>query len=226
MARSKKSSKRGKATKVKSAAAGAAAKKSSAKSTSGAAQFSQKKQPFAGAKSSAAFLGAGAGGRNGGFNPWAAFSNPESLMKGFWPNGSGDASKAQDRIMSFGKSGAQSATRSLNEAMQIGQESIEVYVECGSIAADMSRTISDEVVSYANNLMAQNAELSRDAMSCRTINDVFDLQSKALRSNLDEFFHESARLSELMFEMASRLSEPLSEHVAGATERLSKTVAA
>ncbi len=138
-----------------------------------------------------------------------------------------------EKAFGFGKDGADqlsksadAATRSINEAVAISQDNLEAYVECGNIAADFTKTVSEEVYEFSNNLFAKNVELSKKVFACRTINDMFELQSKVFKTNIDGVFNEAAKISEMAFKMASKASEPLNERAAETSKRLRKTFSA
>lgn len=121
---------------------------------------------------------------------------------------------------------ATAATKSMNDVVELGRENAEAWVECGNIAASVTKQMSAELANYINKAFAQNAELSKMALSCRTLNDMFDLQNRFVKSNLDAFFNESVKLSEMAFQCATDVSEPLNERVSATTERLSKAFSA
>ena len=148
--------------------------------------------------------------------------------------GQHDASQAynaaQEHAFAFGREGAaqlaksaDSTTKSFSEAMNLGHENMEAFVECSNIATSMTKSISEEVFQMFNSTVSDNAELSKELFSCRTINDVFDLQNKMVRNSMDTFFNESLRFSELFFQYTTEAVEPLNERVSEAANRLTKT---
>jgi hypothetical protein len=144
-----------------------------------------------------------------------------------------DAAKGGEKAFAFGKDAgaqlqksAQGATKAVNEAVELSRENAEAAMECGNIAVSVSKNISAELINYANKAFAQNVELSKQIFNCRTLNDMFDLSSKFFKSNLDSFFNESVKVSELAFAGASEISEPLNERFSETTERFVKAVAA
>ncbi len=157
----------------------------------------------------------------------------KNAAKDAWSTSANEAQRAQEKAFAIGRESAEHlarsadvATRSINEAVQLSQENLEACIECGNMAVDVSKTISEEIFNFTNNLFAQNVEISKQAFTCRTLNDVFDLHSKLFRANVDELFGESAKVSELWFEMANKITEPLTERLTDAAERWTKTIAA
>lgn len=145
----------------------------------------------------------------------------------------GEAQKAQEKVLAFSRESAENMSRSadalsraMNEAVSLSRENFEACMECSNIAAEMSKSMSAEFFNYANNAFSQNVEYAKEFLSCRTINDMFDLQSEIVKRQMDGFFNESARLSEIFFRYASEAAEPLNERMVEATERFTKSMAA
>lgn len=138
--------------------------------------------------------------------------------------------QAADASRQFTEQGAQqlakasdAASRSLNDALELSKENAEAVIESGNIAAGASKAVGAELFNYANKAFSQNVEISKELFACRTLNDMFDLQSRILKSNLDGFFGESVKLSELMFEAANNAAEPIQERLQETAERVNKT---
>lgn len=133
-----------------------------------------------------------------------------------------DASSAQEQMS---KSSA-NATRAANEMMSLARENFQVMIDVTNIAVSVSKELGAEWVSYLNRSFAQNTELSKQALTCRTLNDLFDLGARVMKSNLDAFFTESVKMSEKLFQCATDVSEPLNERMSETTERMTKAMAA
>lgn len=154
-------------------------------------------------------------------------------VKEIFSTTSGEAQKAQRKAFAISREGANhmsrsadAATRAVSEAVSNTQHTIEACIESGNITATMSREISEEIFNFANEIMSNNIDISKDVFSCRTINDVFELQSKMFRNNVDRMFNQSARISEMVFDTVTKASEPLSERMVEASDKLSKSFAA
>jgi hypothetical protein len=121
---------------------------------------------------------------------------------------------------------SQGATRAAEEAADVARENLEATVEVGNLAVNVSKELMAEIISYMNKQFTQNVELSKQALSCRTLNDMFDLSTRIMKCNLDAFFSESVKISEMLFQCATDVSEPLNERVSETTERMTKAMAA
>ncbi len=121
---------------------------------------------------------------------------------------------------------ASDATRALNDAGELARENAEAMVEVNNIAIAVSKEIGAELISYTNRTFSQNVELGKQLLSCRTLNDMFDLSSKFMKTNLDGFFSETVRLSEKLFQLGNDVAEPLNERFSETNERLTRTLKA
>lgn len=161
-------------------------------------------------------------GQKTGFDPAAMFKNPNF-----------DAGDAQEKLSKFAKESAEQLNKSagnaqsaLNEGVKLARENGEVVVEVTNIAVSVSKELGAEYISYLNKAFAQNVELSKQVLTCRTLNDLFDLSSRFMKTNLDSFFSESIKLSEKLFRLSTDVTEPLNERVSETAERLSKVLSA
>ena len=121
---------------------------------------------------------------------------------------------------------SQSASRAGAEAMEISRESVAAMTEALNIVASVSKELAAEMVSYMNKQFSQNVELGKQVMTCRTLNDMFDLAGRFMKTNLDGFFSQSVHVSEVMFEQTTAITEPLSARVTETSERLTKAASA
>ena len=119
---------------------------------------------------------------------------------------------------------AQTASRSMEDMMELSKKNADAAVKCSDIAVSASKNMGAEFFNFANRSFSQNVELSKELFGCRTLNDMFDLQSKMMKANMDDFFSESVKLSEMLFQCAEKVSAPINERVNDTTERLSKTL--
>lgn len=167
-------------------------------------------------------------------------NSAESLLKmgtdtakEFLASSSEEAQKAHEKLYAISRESTQHVsravdafTRTVNDCVGLARENTDAVVEVNHIAADIAKSINAELMSFTNTNFADNVELAKEAFGCRNINDAFELQSKWMSTNLDNFFSQTTRLAEMLFQFASEAAEPINERVAEATERLSKTLAA
>jgi len=156
-----------------------------------------------------------------------------SAMKEFLASSAGEAQKAQEKMFSFGREGAENFAKSADaltkmmvEAVAMSRDNVETCIECGNMTASLAKDVSAEMFESANQAFSDSVELSKDVFACRTINDVFELQSRVARNAIDNFFNQSVKLSGLFFEYSTEALEPINERVSQASEQLSKALAA
>ena len=85
---------------------------------------------------------------------------------------------------------SQSASRAGAEAMEISRENIAAMTEMLNVVTTVSKELAAEMVSYMNKQFAQNAEMGKQVMSCRTLNDMFDFSTSITKANLDAILAE------------------------------------
>jgi phasin family protein len=151
--------------------------------------------------------------------------------KDFLQNSAGEAQKAQDKILSMSRDGAaqfaksaDAVTKALYETIGTSRDNLEAVVECSNVAAALAKDVSAELMEYANKGFTETVEVSKELFSCRTINDLMELQSRVMKSAMDSAFAQSSRLSNLLFEYSAEALEPINERVSQATEQFSKTL--
>lgn len=156
-----------------------------------------------------------------------------NAVKELIASGAGEAQKAQEKAFAFGRENAENFAKSADSAMKVltevvglSRDNIEACVECGNITANLAKELSTECYEYASTTFSDNVELAKEAFACRTLNDAVELQNKLVRYNLDSFFDQSAKTSNLLFEYTSEAIEPINERIAQASEQLNKALAA
>lgn len=144
-----------------------------------------------------------------------------------------DPAEMQEKMTKFCSEAAEQFQRSAGgsskatqETMELSRENAEAMVEVMNLAMAMMKEMGAEAISCANKVFSRNVELSKEAFTCRTLNDMFDLAGRATKANLDIFFSQSVKFSEMAFQMATEVSEPLNERVSESAERFSKAMVA
>lgn len=120
---------------------------------------------------------------------------------------------------------SQSANRAAAEAVEVSRENLQAVTEILNVATSVGKELATEVVSYLNKQFAQNVELGKQLHQCRTLNDMFDLSTRITKANLDAFFSESVKVSEMVFQCATDVSEPLNARISESTARMTKAMA-
>lgn len=164
------------------------------------------------------------------FDPSAMFKQFQQQMppmQGFdMGSASEKASKMAKEASEQISKASQSANRAAAEAMEVSRENLAAVTQVLNLASNVSKELAAEMISYLNKQFSQNVELSKQVLTCRTLNDMFDLSTRITKSNLDGFFSQSVKISEMIFQCATDVSEPINERISESSERMSKAMSA
>lgn len=156
-----------------------------------------------------------------------------SAMKDFIASSADEAQKAQEKIFSIGRDSAEQFTKSadacgrfMSEMASMSRGGVETCMECGNLTASMAKDMGNEAFEYASQAFSDGLELSKEFFACRTLSDMFDLQNRAIRGAIDNFFNQSVKMSGMMFEYSTEALEPINERVSEAAEHFSKALSA
>lgn len=148
-------------------------------------------------------------------------------------SGTGEAQKAQEKVWEIGREGMENFarasdafTRLSSEMLGICRDNVEALIECCNLSVNAAREMSTEITSVCNRSFSDSVELSKDLFSCRTINDVVELQNRTVKQAVDTYFSETNKLCNLAFEHCTEALEPLNDRVAEASEQFCKAIAA
>lgn len=139
----------------------------------------------------------------------------------------------QERMMEMSREGmenfsksADACTRMMTEAMSIARGNVDACVESCNITANVAKDMGNEMAEAYNRAFSDCVEITKEAFNCRTINDMVELQNKAFRSFMDNYFAQSSRICNMVFECCTDAMEPINERVTEASEQMSKAMAA
>jgi hypothetical protein len=154
-------------------------------------------------------------------------------MKDFISNSAGEAQKAQDKMMAMSRDGAEQLAKSADacaklayESVAIARDNIEACMECSSLASAMAQEMSAECFESASRGFSDCMEMSKELMACRTFNDMFDWQNRAVKNCMENFFNQCNKMSGMAFEYASEAMEPINQRMSQTSEQIGKAFAA
>lgn len=117
----------------------------------------------------------------------------------------------------------QSTTAEFNAAFGENADFMKLCNDYNTLTMEAAKTFSVELFQFANKSLADNMEISKEFLNCRTIDDAVMLQDRILRSNMDNFFNQTARMSEMALQYSSEASEPLNDSLVKTSKKLNKT---
>ena len=148
-------------------------------------------------------------------------------VKDFMASSAGEAQKAHEKVFAMGRVGAEKfaksadvVTQALYDTVELSRDNVETAIECGNMSAEFAKDLSTEMFETVNKAFSDHVELSKDLFACRTISDLFELQNRALKNNIDNFFNESVKLSGMVFEYSQEALEPINERLAQVSEQV------
>lgn len=104
------------------------------------------------------------------------------------------------RVAEAGREGVRRATENASNiasrSLEMGNQALGAYVEAGKQAASALGDVNKAVTESYSRSLADYDELSKKALSCRSTQDVIDLQTAALQKMQDNI-NETARIYSL-----------------------------
>lgn len=105
---------------------------------------------------------------------------------------------------------------------QQGSEMMNAAMQSGSRTAEMAKKMSEEMVKFSNDSFSKNMELSREFFGCRTLSDMFEVQNKMMKQNVDRFFKQSSKMTEMMFKASGKTGAPLNTSFTDMADTMAK----
>lgn len=146
---------------------------------------------------------------------------------------SSEAQKAQEKIYSMTRDGAENfaksadkASKTVYELMNMCRDNLEACMESSNVSANICKELSQEISDYCNQAASDQMETAQQLFACRTLNDLVELQNKIVRTTVDSYFEQCNKLSGLAFECVNDICEPINQRVSEATEQVSKLMTA
>ncbi|MEZ5815437.1 MAG: phasin family protein [Alphaproteobacteria bacterium] len=112
------------------------------------------------------------------------------------------------------------------EAANSSREGVEAFVKSGEIFAKGFEKWMKTAASIAQNAGEKQAELTRQLMGSKTLNELAEAQNKIAQANFDQFMQGATQLSEMGVKLLSEASEPLNTQITKAMEKANKQMAA
>jgi len=128
---------------------------------------------------------------------------PQATADMFFLNGTDNQS--MEKIMTQGKTQMEKATQ---DAADIGRESTEALMKCGTLFMKGFEDIMRETAALAQNAAEKQAQYVKEALSTKTLNEWSEMQSKIAQANFDDFMSGATKISELSVKLLSESAAP------------------
>jgi hypothetical protein len=112
--------------------------------------------------------------------------------------------EASDRLSGTAREG-------IRQASAASTAGAEAAMRTGSSLAEGMQEVTSAWAHYAEEVMRQTSEASRAWMGCRSLTEMFEIQSKLLRGNLQAFLDQSGKIAEIAGRMAMRPLEAVKQ---------------
>lgn len=118
---------------------------------------------------------------------------------------------SQDAAREAGERLSEQAQQGLRQANAASAASADAALRTGSSLTQGVQEITNAWAHYAEEVMRQTAEASRALIGCRSLTDLFEVQAKLLRGNMQAFLNQSTALTEIAGRMATRPFDALKQ---------------
>jgi len=88
-------------------------------------------------------------------------------------------------------------------------ENIGALLNSGTAASRCCINISNEIMECCNSTASELSEISQEALACRTINDVMDLQARSMEQLSSSYFDMANKISRLAFDAWAEALAPV-----------------
>ena len=107
---------------------------------------------------------------------------------------------------------------------ELGSQTVNAYVESGKQASQLIGDVNKAMTDAYSKSLAEFNELSKQAMSCRTVQDVVSLQSSAMQAFQDNL-SAMAEINRLFIDGMTRAMQPVASRVQSNAENIQSQAA-
>ena len=108
------------------------------------------------------------------------------------------------------------------DAAAAAQESMEAFVKSGTIFAQGMESIMKTCMAMAQSTAEKSQDAAKAMMTCKTINELTEAQSKFAQSSFDEFMTGATKISEMGVKVCTDCLEPINSQVGKTMNKVSK----
>lgn len=112
------------------------------------------------------------------------------------------------------------------DATVMGQDQMEAIVKASSIFAKGMEDMMKVCMEILQSVGEKNQNAAKSMMSCKTLNEFTDLQTRLAQSSFDEFMTNATKISEKTVKLCTESMEPINNQMGKTMRRASETMAA
>jgi hypothetical protein len=112
-----------------------------------------------------------------------------------------------------------SAHEATRQASATVEAAAEAATRTGSSLAEGMQDITKAWAHYAEEVMDRTSEATRAMIGCQSLSEMFEIEAKFVRSNLEAFLDQSSKIAEIASRMATRPFEALTHAIQAGARR-------
>jgi phasin family protein len=112
------------------------------------------------------------------------------------------------------------------DASSAGREQMEAFVQSGNVFARGFEDLFKTYISWAQESAEKNSQAIKELMSCKTLNEFTETQSRVARENFDGFMDGVTKISELGVKVSTEAFEPINDQFSKSIKRAGESAAA
>lgn len=116
------------------------------------------------------------------------------------------------------------ASSKLGKSKKVEQltDHTQAFTDFNNHSTEAFQQFAQESAEMANKAINNSVEISKDFFACRTVSDVLEVQHRLMQNNMSNFFKQTSKFSEMMFEAASETAQPLNTSITEAMDKFTK----
>lgn len=107
------------------------------------------------------------------------------------------------------------STRVYGDVGNMSRDDVDALVQTSTRLAKGVQDMSWEMMQYTQQSLQMGMRVANEMMTCRTVEDMLDVQRNFMRQSVDTFLQESARLLEMSSNVATDAINPLNDRFGG-----------
>lgn len=111
------------------------------------------------------------------------------------------------------------------DATSAGQEQVDALVKSSAIFAKGMEDIIKTCMEIAQESSEKGQSVAKTVMSCKTLNEFTDVQSRLAQTSFDDFMTNATRISEKAVKLCTDVFEPINDQMGKSMKRASDLAA-
>ncbi len=156
----------------------------------------------------------------------ATMSSIPNYGAGVWPSAGFTAPttpKEMEKMMNKSQSQFDAFSKDQGQMMK---QSMEAMARSGKICAERMQEMMNLCMEVAQGASTKQAEAMKTLMTCKTMNEMTEMQSKMAQTSFDDMMQAMTRFTEMGVRLATDAMEPLNEQIGKAMKKATDSIAA